>query len=825
MAIYNHLKFKYYKPAVQDQMSDVCPYVIMIENGTVLLKGGALTCAYEYTAPDIGSSSEQKIAAVSMQFNNAVVRLGKGWTVQFELQRSLTNEYPASEFSKMTGFLIERQRELNFSYVKAHFKNRYFLIFTYQLPPEIEMKGASSFIKRASDEKTTVMIQNQLKDFNAQTSQAVAILSNVMTIERLDSDGLFSLLHSSMSMDWSFRKLPKDYTLLLDRAVTDCDLENSMPLKLGDYYIPIVTIKSFPSATIPAMFDALNKAGCPLRWSTRFMCYDREQAGKRIEQAEKKFHSARKSLGQMVMESVMHTHSDMENSAAVVEEMDAATAKAELYSGAIGYGDYVSNIMVFDRDLEKAEEYAKYINGLVSSCGFSAKTETFNAFQAFLSMQPGNIYADNRELFVATTPLSNVVPTSSIWAGLQNNGFMNDICGNGKPLLVCGTEFNIPYFLNLNIKDVGHTWISGPTGAGKSTLLALLEAQWLKYPGSKVIVFDKDRSCRNLTMCAGGTYIEPGKDETAFQPLAELDTPEDQRWAADFIEVLLSEQKVEVTPGMRKAIFETIKLLASKEVESRDLTSFVQYCDYEDPEYHRNDIVDGLSPYIITGQYGNLFDSRAANMMISDWTMIEMGTLMNMPSGVVAPALFYMFRQCEKKFDGKPVMLILDEAWVFLKNPTFSAKIVDWLKTLRKKHVFVVFATQEISDAAQSPIASTIISQCASKIYLPDDQATTPMLREAYKLFGLEESEIALLADTQRMMKKRDYLYKSSLGVRKFRLDLDALQLAILTTDVKDHPMLDDLEKKYGRNCGSELVLKILDRKKVEYKYLLKEAL
>ncbi|MBO7639232.1 MAG: hypothetical protein J6S91_09685 [Treponema sp.] len=340
-----------------------------------------------------------------------------------------------------------------------------------------------------------------------------------------------------------------------------------------------------------------------------------------------------------------------------------------------------------------------------------------------------------------------------------------------------------------------------------------------------MIVFDKDRSCRNLTMCAGGTYIEPGKDETAFQPLAELDTPEDQRWAADFIEVLLSEQKVEVTPGMRKAIFETIKLLASKEVESRDLTSFVQYCDYEDPEYHRNDIVDGLSPYIITGQYGNLFDSRAANMMISDWTMIEMGTLMNMPSGVVAPALFYMFRQCEKKFDGKPVMLILDEAWVFLKNPTFSAKIVDWLKTLRKKHVFVVFATQEISDAAQSPIASTIISQCASKIYLPDDQATTPMLREAYKLFGLEESEIALLADTQRMMKKRDYLYKSSLGVRKFRLDLDALHLAILTTDVKDHPMLDDLEKKYGRNCGSELVLKILDRKKVEYKYLLKEAL
>lgn len=809
-------------------LSDVVPYDFMIAEGICILKGGALCCGFEYTAPDIGSSSEQKINNVSLQFNNALVRLGAGWDIYVELQRFRSNKYPASPFSKIAPLLIERQREINFSYAESHFENHYYLVFSYELPPEVESKTSAAMFgnSRAQEKQITRavdMMNNQLKDFMGKVQQCVSVLSTVMHMERLDSDRLFTLFHSSVSTDWGPRHLPKEYTIPFAPFLTDDTLENSMPLKLGDKYIPIVTVKSFPSATIPAMFDIINKAGCELRWSTRFHCYDREQADKQIALTEKKKHAARKSLQQVAAEAIFHTQTEIENSAAMAAEADASQARAELFGGNTGYGDYTSSIMVMDGDLEQAEANAKYISGIVASCGFSTAIETWNAFEAFCAMMPGNIYRNIRHCFVSTTTLADVIPTSSIWAGLQNNGFLKDISGNGHPHLVCDTEFNIPYFLNLNVKDVGHTWISGPTGAGKSTLLALLEAQWLKYPNSKVIIFDKDRSARNLTMCVGGTMIEPGKDDTAFMPLAELDTPEDQRWAADFIEVLLSEQKIELTPGMRKAIFSTVKLLASKPPETRNLTSFMQYCDYQDPETHRNDIMDGLSPYVLTGQYGNLFDAQEENLSMSDWSMIEMGTLMNMTSGAVAPSLFYLFRQCEKKFDGSPVLLILDEAWVFLKNRTFADKIVEWLKTLRKKHVFVVFATQELSDAANSPIASTIISQCPTKIYLPDDQAMTPMVYSAYKTFGLEDSEIQLLAT--RLIKKKDYLYKSALGVRSFQLGLDTLQLAILTTQAEDHQALDALEEKHGHNTGKELVFEILRAKHIDYGHLLGDDL
>ena len=67
-----------------------------------------------------------------------------------------------------------------------------------------------------------------------------------------------------------------------------------------------------------------------------------------------------------------------------------------------GFGDYISTVQVWDTDYQRAEEKAKYIAGVIGACGFSCKEETHNALQAWLSMQPGNVYANTRSLFVST---------------------------------------------------------------------------------------------------------------------------------------------------------------------------------------------------------------------------------------------------------------------------------------------------------------------------------------------------------------------------------------------------------------------------------------
>src|SRR3546814_18673851 len=93
--------------------------------------------------------------------------------------------------------------------------------------------------------------------------------------------------------------------------------------------------------------------------------------------------------------------------------------------------------------------------------------------------------------------------------------------------------------------------------------------------------------------------------------------------------------------------------------------------------------------------------------------------------GVVAPVLSYLFHRLEARFTGRPTLLILDEAWVFLDHPLFAARIREWLKVLRKRNVAVVFATQSLADIADSSIAPAIIESCPQRLLPPTDKSET----------------------------------------------------------------------------------------------------
>ena len=152
----------------------------------------------------------------------------------------------------------------------------------------------------------------------------------------------------------------------------------------------------------------------------------------------------------------------------------------------------------------------------------------------------------------------------------------------------------------------------------------------------------------------------------------------------------------------------------------------------------------------------------------------EMEELMHSKAAVMA-VLHYLFARFDERFDGAPTLLILDEAWLFPDDPVFAARIRQWLKTLRKKNVSVIFATQSLADIKDSSIAPAIIESCASRIFLPNPQATEPQIRTIYEGFGLNSRQIEIVATAQP---KRDYYYQSRLGNRLFDLDLGAATLA-----------------------------------------------
>jgi hypothetical protein len=131
-------------------------------------------------------------------------------------------------------------------------------------------------------------------------------------------------------------------------------------------------------------------------------------------------------------------------------------------------------------------------------------------------------------------------------------------------------------------------------------------------------------------------------------------------------------------------------------------------------------LAQALRPYTVEGPFGQIFDAAEDALEPSFWTMIEMGCLMALGEAAVIPALEYLFHRVEQQLTGRPTLLVIDEAWLFLSHPVFAGRLQAWLKTLRKKNVYVVFATQEVADATSRPaLLSTILSACHTKIFLP----------------------------------------------------------------------------------------------------------
>ena len=151
-------------------------------------------------------------------------------------------------------------------------------------------------------------------------------------------------------------------------------------------------------------------------------------------------------------------------------------------------------------------------------------------------------------------------------------------------------------------------------------------------------------------------------------------------------------------------------------------------------------------------------------------------------TGAAPAVLAYLFHRIEGRLDGRPTLLIVDEGWLALDDPTFGAQLREWLKTLRKKNASVVFATQSLADIETSAIAPAIIESCPTRLFLPNERAVEPQILSIYRRFGLNDRQIEIIA---RATPKRDYYCQSRRGNRLFELGLGEVALAFTAASSK----------------------------------------
>ncbi|PLC50891.1 conjugal transfer protein TrbE [Pollutimonas subterranea] len=742
-------------------LADWLPWAGLIAPGVVLNKDGAFQRTARFRGPDLDSATQGELIATSARLNNALRRLGSGWALFVDAKRLPAADYPHSDFPESLSWLVDQERRAAFDQAHSHFESSYHLTLMY-LPAEEARARAAGWLYENRPSQG-VDWRGRLDAFVSETDRVFDLLDGVMPeIAWVDDSQTLTYLHGTVSTRRYGVGVPQ-VPFHLDALLADCALVGGLAPTLGEAHLRVASVRGFPTSTWPGILDDLNRLGFAYRWSTRFLCMDKAEAEKELVRLRRQWFAKRKNVVALLRETIFQQESPLVDTDASNKAADADAALQELGSDHVAFGYVTTTVTVLDADPVVADEKLRRVERVIQGRGFVTIPETLNAVDAWLSSIPGNAYANVRQPIVSTLNLAHMMPVSAVWAGPQRNDHLD-----GPPLIVTRTEGATPFRLVTHIGDVGHTLVAGPTGMGKSVLLAVLVKQFRRYPGSRVFAFDMGRSMRATILGLGGEHYDLGADGgMAFQPLARIDQEGYRTWAAEWVEGRLLHEGVAASPDDKAAIWSALGSLAGAPVEQRTMTGLSVLLQ-------SNALRQALAPYVLGGAHGKLLDADHDRLGKADVQCFEMEELMHSPAAVQA-VLRYLFARFDERFDGAPTLLILDEAWLFLDEPAFAARIRQWLKTLRKKNVSVIFATQSLADIKDSSIAPAIIESCASRIFLPNPQATEPQIRTIYAGFGLNSRQIEIVATA---VPKRDYYYQSRLGNRLFDLDLGPATLA-----------------------------------------------
>ncbi|MCC0037352.1 MAG: conjugal transfer protein TrbE [Hoeflea sp.] len=771
------------------RLSDYLPWAALVGQGVVLNKDGSFQRTAKFRGPDLDSAVAAELVAVAGRINNAVRRLGSGWSIFVEAQRSEAATYPDSTFPDPASALVDAERKAGFEEAGAHFVSGYFLTFLW-LPPAEEAARAETWLYEGR-EKAGVDPWELLRGFIDRTDRVLALLDGFMPECRWMDDGAtLTYLHSTISTNRHRVRVP-EVPMHLDALLADQPLTGGLEPRLGDAHLRVLTIVGLPTATTPGLLDEMNRLPFPYRWSTRAILLDKTDATRLLTRIRRQWFAKRKSVAAILKEVMTNEASALVDTDAANKALDADMALQELGADVAGMAYVTATVTVWDADPRVAQEKLRLVEKIVQGRDFTAMPESVNAVDAWLGSLPGHAYANVRQPPISTLNLAHMIPLSAVWAGPERDEHFG-----APPLLFGKTEGSTPFRLSLHVGDVGHTLVVGPTGAGKSVLLALMALQFRRYAGSQVFAFDFGGSIRAAALAMGGDWHDLGGGLTegdeasvSLQPLARIHDTYERAWAADWIAAILMREGLAITPEVKEHLWTALTSLASAPVEERTITGLAVLLQ-------SNDLKQALRPFCVGGAYGRLLDAETEHLGSADVQAFEIEGLVG--TGAAPAVLAYLFHRIGDRLDGRPTLLIIDEGWLALDDEGFAGQLREWLKTLRKKNASVIFATQSLSDIDGSNIAPAIIESCPTRLLLPNERAIEPQITAIYRRFGLNDRQIEILA---RATPKRDYYCQSRRGNRLFELGLSEVGLALCAASAKsDQTLIAQIVTEAGRD-------------------------
>jgi type IV secretion system protein VirB4 len=473
----------------------------------------------------------------------------------------------------------------------------------------------------------------------------------------------------------------------------------------------IISIKDYPGQSAAGMLDELLRLPFELVVAQSFGFVDRQAALSKMNLALRRMRSAEDE--------------------AVSLRAELSNAKDDVAGGRAGFGEHHMTIAVRGATPAEVDEAAAEVQASLADMGIIAVREEIALEPAFWAQFPANFKYIARRGLVSTANFAAFASSHNLAQGTA--------AGNhwGPAVTLLETTAAGPYYFNFHHGDLGNFTVIGPSGSGKTVVLNFLLAQARKF-APRIIFFDKDRGAELFLRAIGGRYdlLRPGTP-SGLNPLQLADTPVNRQFLIDWVALLAGGADIEDTARIKDAIDANFE----QAVEQRRLRYLAElFRGGHRP--HAADLWSRLSPWWGNGERAWLFDNPHDETDLTAHTVgFDMTQILDDPA-MRTPAMMYLFHRVEERLDGTPAIIVVDEGWKALDDDVFVRRIKDWEKTIRKRNGIVGFATQSAQDALESRIASAIIEQAATQIFMANPKARA---EDYIGGFGLTEHEFGLI--------------------------------------------------------------------------------
>ncbi|MEY9772162.1 type IV secretion system protein VirB4 [Sinorhizobium fredii] len=508
----------------------------------------------------------------------------------------------------------------------------------------------------------------------------------------------------------------------------------------------LLSVKEYPPFTGPGMLDGLLQVNHEFILTQSFTIADKPIAQERISRLQRQIKASDES-GSAVEHDIDFALNSLMNQEAV-------------------FGFHHLSLLCLSRDLDGISRTVSELGACLTDMNINWLREDLNLEATFWAQLPGNHSYVARKAMLSSANFSGLSSMHNFATG------QSDRTHWGLPITILETTSQTPYWFNFHRRDIGHFLVTGPTGSGKTVALTFLLAQAMRIsPMPKAVFFDKDRGAEIFVRAMGGSYevLSPGTP-TGFNPLQMDNTGPNREFLLRLLKAMLrSGDRRDFTQEDEDTLEKAITRLMQEPAAERNLPNLSGLLVGRS-RADANDLHARLRPWI-DGEKAWLFNAQHDVLSFSGRSVFgfDMTNILG-NEDLRTPALMYLYHRLDELLNGDPVMFFMDEGWQLLMDETFSAFIVDKMKTIRKLNGIVGFGTQSAADITKAKASHTLIEQSATNIHFPNPRAD----EESYiKRFGLTVKEFNFIKNTPP--EKRTFLVKHGNDSVIARLDLSAM--------------------------------------------------